>query len=86
MARQATFPCLLFALDAYARHEHLYSQDQPDEDLETERRELWPVLTAYVIVILIGLAVPTAAVLYLALSVFLVVPFRDVRRLLFNRS
>jgi hypothetical protein len=48
---------------------------------------LWPVLAGYLLGILIGLAAPTAAVvLYLALAVFLVVPFRDVRRLLFNRS
>lgn len=82
-----TIRLLLFALDAYARREHLYTQDRADEDLVTERRVLWPVLAAYVIAILIGLAAPTAAVvLYLALAIFLVVPFRDVRRLLFNRS
>ena len=82
-----TIRLLLFALDAYARREHLDSQDQGDEDLETERRQLWPVLAAYVIAILIGLAAPTAGVmLYLALAVFLVVPFRDARRLLFGRS
>jgi TMEM175 potassium channel family protein len=84
-----TICLLLFALDAYARREHLYAQEQADEDLVTERRVLWPVLAAYVIAILIGLAAPTAAVvlyLALALAVFLVVPFRDVRRLLFNRS
>jgi TMEM175 potassium channel family protein len=82
-----TIRLLLFALDAYVRREHLYAQEQADEDLVTERRVLWPVLAAYVIAILIGLAAPTAAVvLYLALAVFLVVPFRDVRRLLFSRS
>jgi TMEM175 potassium channel family protein len=82
-----TIRLLLFALDAYARREHLYSQEQADEDLVTERRVVWPVLGAYVIAILIGLAAPPAAVvLYLALAVFLVVPFRDVRRLLVNRS
>jgi uncharacterized membrane protein len=82
-----TIRLLLFALDAYARREHLYAQDQADEDLATERRELWPVLAGYVLAILIGLAAPIAAVvLYLALAIFLVVPFRDVRRLLFSRS
>jgi hypothetical protein len=61
--------------------------DQGDEDLQDWHRELWPVLAAYVIVIFIGLAAPTAAVvLYLALAVFLVVPFRDLRRLLFTGS
>jgi uncharacterized membrane protein len=81
-----TIRLLLFALDAYARRERLYSQDQVDEDLHTERRQFWPVLAAYVLAILIGVAAPTAGVvLYLALAVVLVVPFRDVRRLLFNR-
>ena len=71
-----------FALDAYARHEHLYSQDAADEELQTERRQLWPVLAAYTIAILIGLAVPrVAVVLYLGVAVFLIVPFRDLRRL-----
>ena len=75
-----------FALDAYARHEHLYSHDQVDDELQTERRGIVPVLAVYVIAILIGLVVPTVAVvLYFALAVFLVVPFRDVRRLLFGR-
>jgi uncharacterized membrane protein len=74
---------LIFALDAYARREHLYAPRQADEDLQTERRQLWPSLAGYVIAILIGLAAPTVAVvLYFALAVFLVVPFRDVRRLL----
>ena len=78
---------LLFALDAYARREHLYSEEQADEDLLTERKELWPVLGVYVLAIVIGLAAPTAGVvLYLALAVFLVVPFRDIRRLMSNRS
>ena len=35
---------LMFAMDAYARREHLYSHDQADEELQTERRQLWPVL------------------------------------------
>lgn len=78
---------LVLALDAYARRQHLCSLDQADEDFQDRQRKVWPVLAAYVIVILIGLAAPTAAVMfYLALAVFLVVPFRDVRRLLFNRS
>jgi uncharacterized membrane protein len=81
-----TIRLLLTALDAYARHEDLYAHDAADEDLQTGR-QLWPVLAGYLIAILIGLAAPTAAVLlYLALAVFLVVPFRDIRRLLFRSS
>jgi uncharacterized membrane protein len=69
-------------LDGYARRAQLYSQDRADEDLLTERRSILPVLVAYSIAILVGLAAPTVAVvLYFAVAVFLVVPFRDIRRL-----
>jgi uncharacterized membrane protein len=82
-----TIRLLLTALDAYARRADLYTHGEADEELRTERRQLWPVLAGYGIAILIGLAAPTAAVLlYLALAVFLVVPFRDIRRLLFRHS
>ena len=82
-----TIRLLVFALDAYAQHEHLYSQGPADEELQTERGTLWPILAGYVLAILIGLAAPkVAVVLYLAVAVILVVPFRDVRRLLFKPS
>jgi hypothetical protein len=72
-----------YALDRYARFEKLYAPGEVDEELQTERRDVWPVVVAYVTVILIGLAVPTLAVaLYLAVAVALVVPFRDIRLLL----
>ena len=75
------------ALDAYARHEHLYSHDGADEELQVERRTVVPVVAGYAIAILIGLALPTLAVaLYFALAVFLVAPLRDIRRLRFKRS
>ena len=75
------------ALDWYARHERLYSHDQADEELQTDRRKLWPVVVGYVVAILIGVAAPTAGVmLYLVLAVYIVVPFRDLRRLAFTRS
>ena len=75
------------ALDAYARREHLYSpQGDGDEDLGPRRR-LLPVLTGYVIAILIGLARPeVAVVLYCGIAVYLIVPFREVARLLPRRS
>ena len=77
---------LSFALDAYARHEKLYAHDEADAELHAERRGVVPVLAVYVLAILIGLALPTVAVvLYFALAVFLVVPFRDVRRALVRR-
>jgi uncharacterized membrane protein len=84
-----TIRLISFLLDAYARHERLYSATEADEEVEEvdeERREILPVLAVYAVAIVLGLAAPKAAVcLYLALAVFLVVPFRDVRRLLFSR-
>jgi uncharacterized membrane protein len=82
-----TIRVLIFALDEYALREHLYSQDPADEDLQMERRQLWPVLAGYVIAILVGLVLPRLAVgLYFVLAVVLIVPFRDLRRLLFSHS
>ena len=76
-----------WALDAYAGHEHLYSPEKDDEDLHRHRANSLPALIGYVVAIAIGLVVPLVAMtLYFALAVFLVVPFRDVGRLLFHRS
>jgi len=80
-----------FALDAYARREHLYSTEHADEEsqeeLQADRGTLVPVIIAYGIAILVGLALPTlAVVLYLALAVFIVVPFGHIRDVLFKRS
>ena len=75
------------ALDAYARREHLYAPHQDDEEVHTARRKLLPVVIGYVIAILIGLVLPVLAVaLYFGIAVYLVVPFRDVARILFRRS
>ena len=74
------------ALDAYARHEHLYSPSADGEEPQTPQRKLLPVVVGYVIAILIGLVVPVAAVaLYFGITVYLIVPFREVTRLLFRR-
>jgi uncharacterized membrane protein len=71
------------ALDAYARREHLYSRQQDDEELHRDRRKLLPIVTGYVIAILTGLALPALAVaLYFGIAAYLVVPFREVARLL----
>jgi uncharacterized membrane protein len=75
------------ALDGYARREHLYSPHQDDEELHRDRRKLLPVVIGYVIAFPIGLALPVLAMtLYLGIAVYLVVPFRDVARILFRRS
>ncbi len=74
-----------FALDAYADAEHLYAAKADDEE-QRERRQLLPVVLAYAIAILIGLAFPVLAVwLYLAIAVYLVVPFREIS-LMFRRA
>ena len=71
-----------FALDSYADSEHLYATDG-DEEERQERRQLLPVVLLYGIAILIGLAFPVVAVwLYLAIAVYLVVPFREVSTML----
>jgi uncharacterized membrane protein len=75
------------ALDAYARHEHLYSPREDAGDDEAPPRALLPVLIGYVIAIVIGLVVPLAAVvLYCGIAVYLIVPLREVRRLFLRRS
>ena len=74
-------------LDWYARREHLYSPHQDDEEVHTDRRKLLPVVIGYVIAILIGLALPVAAVaLYFGIAVYLIVPFREVARLVSRSS
>ena len=75
-----------FALDAYARHEHLYSPKGEGEELQSTQRKFLPGVIAYVIAILIGLALPVlAVVLYFGIAVYLVVPFREAARVLARR-
>ena len=82
-----TIRLLGFALDAYARRERLYSHEQADEELQTDRRTVPAVAIGYVVAILVGLGLPLLAVVfYFALAVFLVVPLGEVRRLMFKRS
>ena len=82
-----TISLLGFALDDYARHEHLYGRDRDTEESQTEPRRPLPIVIGYVIGILVGLALPTLAVaLYFGIAIYLVVPFRQVARLLLRRS
>lgn len=75
----------LYALDAYARRERLYPPESVDEP-DTVTRTVLPVVLVYGIAILIGLVLPAVAVgLYCAVAVFLVVPFGELRRLIFHR-
>jgi uncharacterized membrane protein len=78
---------MLFAVDEYARREHLYRRGETDTEDDAPRKHLLPVVIAYVAAILIGLAFPAIGVgLYCALAIFLVVPFAELRRILFNRT
>ena len=71
-----------FALDEYARREHLYDSEQVEEPEQSGRSNL-AVLAVYVVAILIGLVAPTVAVaFYFGIAIYLVVPFREIRRLL----
>lgn len=75
-----------FALDEYAKREHLYEPATGAEPEDSGRSNL-AVLVVYVIAILIGLAVPPVAVaFYFGIAIYLVVPFREIRRLLFHRA
>ena len=57
------------------------------EPQDAPPKRLLPVVIGYVTAILIGLAAPGAAVaLYFGLAVYLIVPFREVARVLFRRS
>ncbi len=74
-------------LAEYARREHLYTPPGEGEEPPGEQRRLLPVVIGYVIAIIIGLLLPGVAVaLYFGIAIYLVVPFREVARLLFRRS
>ena len=74
------------ALDAYARYEHLYSPASEGQELQSTQRKFLPVVIGYVIAIITGLLLPVvAAALYAGLAVYLVVPFREVARVLIRR-
>ena len=77
---------LLYAVDAYARREGLYAPGSVDE-ADAVRRSILPVVVIYGIAILVALVAPGVAVgLYCAVAVLLVVPFGELRRLLFRRA
>jgi uncharacterized membrane protein len=74
-----------FGLENYAGRAHLYSAESSTEESQAVRRKLWPVAISYVIAILVGLALPgVAIVFYFGIAVYLIVPFREVARLLFR--
>jgi hypothetical protein len=81
-----TIRLLEFALIAYAQREHLYEAQDEGTELHREGREFLPFVATYVIAILIGLVLsPVSVALYFAIALVMVVPFRDISRLLFPR-
>jgi hypothetical protein len=82
------FTRLMFSvLVSYSRREHLRLERADDPDLHEARRKSGVTLVGYAVTILIGLLLPIVAiVLYFALAVFLVVPFKTVVREVLGRG
>jgi uncharacterized membrane protein len=78
---------LLTALAAYALSRHLRKPDVADPDLDEARKKFYYAIAGYSVAIVIGLVVPEfAIILYLAVAVFLFVPFRTVARAISGRG
>jgi uncharacterized membrane protein len=74
-----------FAVDAYAEREHLYIATSEREASQIADRKLLSVIVGYVFAILVGLIVPSVAIVfYFGIAVYLVVPFREVARLIWK--
>ena len=70
----------------YAVKEHLVRQDNSEADVRALTSKLDPSLVSSAVVIGIGLVVPkVAVVLYLAIALFVIIPFRAVLRLIRRR-
>ena len=73
-----------FALGEYSRREHLDSPEGAASERGSEDK-LLSVIIGYVVAVLVGLVFPGLAVaFYFGIAVYLVVPFREVGRLLFS--
>jgi len=79
---------LLAVLWRYARRARLVRPDASDEEIRLLTQRLTPGLAGYLILIVVGLFVPVAAVFgYFAIAIFYIIPFREVRpALLFWRQ
>lgn len=65
----------------HAVREHLVHPESDDSDLQMLTKKLTPGLTAYAVMIVIGLALPLLAVFgYLAIAMFMIVPRGLLRR------
>ncbi|MDT2008079.1 hypothetical protein FXW78_34190 [Rhodococcus opacus] len=71
---------LVWVLWRYAVHARLVRPDVMDEDLKMLNTRLTPSVGAYVVMIVLGLFLPVVAVFgYLAIAVFILVPFAATR-------
>src|SRR5262245_39110307 len=71
----------LSGLWRYAVAEHLVKEETPDEHVESITSKLTPSLGLYLGAIVIGLFAPrAAAALYLAIALFMLIPFRSLVR------
>jgi uncharacterized membrane protein len=65
----------------YAVRAGLVQPDLADDDVKTLTKRLTPTLGVYVVMILVGLFLPVVAVFgYLAIALFILIPFSAVRR------
>lgn len=64
----------------YAVREQLVRPDLADQDVKTLTKRLTPTLGLYAVMIVLGLFLPTVAVFgYLALALFVLIPFSAIR-------
>jgi uncharacterized membrane protein len=76
-----------WVLDEYASREHLYAVDSEDNEFRMEERKFIPAVFSYLVALLVAIVLPTAAlVFYFGIVVYMIVPFREIGRLLFNRT
>ena len=75
------------ALDRYSARQRLYARDRDESELVRARRKNVAAVLLYVVAIIVGLLLPGVAVtVYFAIAIYLVVPFREVTRLLRSRQ
>jgi uncharacterized membrane protein len=72
---------LVSVLWRYAVHERLVHPDAADAEIQTLTTRLKPSLAGYLVMIVLGLVLPLVALLgYLAVAIYLIVPFGLIRR------
>ena len=76
-----------WVLDEYASREHLYAAESEDNETRMEERKFIPAVLSYVVAVLVAIVLPTLALIfYFGIVIYLIVPFRELGRLIFNRG